>query len=85
MIATAQATQNQTPSVQLHTAAKATPAVSRFDTDDLPSLAEIRAGGTYLKAKNLDDKSLSEVLKGVKDFDLGDEKSLTDFAIERRR
>ena len=65
MSPTTQATQNQTPSLQLHTAAKASPSVSRFDTDELPSLDEIRAGGTYLKEKNLDDKALSEGLGSV--------------------
>ena len=54
--------------------------------DDLPSLDEIRSGGgNFDKARRLDDKSLGEAMKGAKDFNMEDDKSIVDFGVEEQR
>ncbi len=52
---------------------------------DLPSLDEIRSGGTFDRAKRLDDASLAEAMEGAKGLDIEDDNTLVSFGIEEQR
>ena len=57
----------------------------RHQTEDLPSLDEIRTGANFDKAKGLDNKALDEAIKGARDLNVEDDKSIVDFGVDEQR
>ena len=53
--------------------------------EDLPSMEEIRANPNITKAKGMDEKDLTEAVKGARELNIEDDKAIVDFGVEEQR